>query len=394
MNNRLLVDFHDTETAFRDQPSASLKRAYWMFSLLRFPVLVKWGERLLQLVLWLRLPISWAVKPTIFRHFCGGERIDECDTAIERLHASGVFTILDYSAEGMEKESFYNESEQQVLRTIEKASQTQAIPFAVFKPSGVARAELLEKMQMGERLSAQEQAEWARARNRFYGICSKGVALGVPVMIDAEEFSMQTIVDELVWGLMRKYNKERPMVFTTLQMYRKDRLDYLRECVQKSNSEGFKPGFKLVRGAYLEKERELAKNKEQASPVFEHKHETDDAFDSAVALCLENIEGVDVCIATHNEDSCTKALEHMQRLGIESNHPNVSFAQLLGMSDHISYNLATIGYVTCKYVPYGPVRTVMPYLIRRAQENTSVAGQTSRELFLIKEELKRRKARA
>ncbi len=385
-----MLVFDNTEVAFQDKGKHSLRSAYWIFRLVGSPVLVKTGSLLLKCALWMGLPVKWALKPTVFRHFCGGETINDCEDTIQRLGKVNVLTILDYSAEGKETEEDFEYTKRQIISTIEKAAGERFIPYAVFKPTGLLRFELLEKMQAGQALSNEEQDEFERVKGRFDEICAFGASNNVPVMVDSEESWIQDVVDEMVEDLMFRYNKEKPMVFNTLQMYRHDRLSYLKKFILRARQKGVCSAFKLVRGAYMEKERERARKMGYQSPIHPDKEATDRDFDQATALTLANVEDVAVCVATHNEISCAKAADIMQGLSVPNNHPHISFAQLLGMSDHISFNMAAAGYNVCKYLPYGPVETVVPYLIRRAEENTSVAGQTSCELFLIKREIRRR----
>lgn len=383
--------FENTRLAFQDRSDRELRKAYWLFRLVGSPFLVKVGAIKLRIALWLRFPVNWILKPTIFSHFCGGEQISECGETIEKLAAGGIQTILDYSAEGKETDAEFDRTAHEVMETIKKAVSNKNIPYAVFKPTGMARFGLLEKLQSGKVLTDAEQGELERVHGRIGSICRLAEETGVPVMVDAEESWIQEAVDRLVEDLTLKYNKDRPLIFNTLQMYRHDRLDYLERFLSHSRENGVVPAFKLVRGAYMEKERERAAAMGYPSPVYPDKPSTDDAFDKATRSCLEHIDHMAVCIGTHNEKSCALAAETMDGLGIPRAHPRVSFAQLLGMSDHLSYPLAAAGFNVCKYVPYGPVRTVVPYLIRRAKENTSVAGQTSRELYLIRKEMQRRK---
>lgn len=379
-----MIDFNDTEIAFRDKSKWEIRKAYWLFRMVGSPRLVKVGSAMLRLAMAMRLPVLWLLKPTVFQHFCGGESIAGCAPTIERLKRSGIQTILDFSAEGRATESDFEYTYQQILLTIEKAVADDAVPYAVFKPTGLVSRVLLEKLQSG----ATQVGEETLALNRFYRridtICERAFDRGIPVMIDAEESWIQGFVDGIVEDLMFKYNTAKPLIYNTLQMYRNDRLDYLRSLVSRAKGQKVFAAFKLVRGAYMEKERERAVSKGYHSPVYADKQSADAAFDEGVRCCLGHIEAVAVCIGTHNEVSCSGAAAAMQELGIARDHPHVSFAQLLGMSDHISYKLAAEGYNVCKYVPYGPVTTVVPYLIRRAEENTSVAGQTGRELRMIR----------
>lgn len=387
-----MISFDNTEIAFMDKSNQALRRAYWLFRMVGSPLIVKAGSAMLRLAIWLGLPVNWALKPTVFRHFCGGETIDECDGVIEQLASARVMTILDYSSEGKDNEEDLDHTLYQIRATIEKAAKNNHIPYAVFKPTGLIRFGLLEKIQSGHSLSANEQQEFEKGKKRFEDVCAYAVGLDVPIMIDSEESWIQDVVDGIVEELMFRFNKEKPMVFNTLQMYRHDRLDYLETFIRRAGEAGRFAAFKLVRGAYMEKERARASRMGYPSPIYPDKDATDRAFDQATRRCLVSIHNTAVCVGTHNELSCAEAADFISSQSIKADHPHISFAQLLGMSDHISYNLSAAGYNVCKYVPYGPVRTVVPYLIRRAEENTSVAGQTSRELFLLRKEMVRRKA--
>lgn len=390
-NSFFMIAFDNTRVAFHDKSNSELKKAYWLFRMIGNPLLVKVGAGLTRFALAARLPVSWALKPTVFNHFCGGETIDSCDPTIERLGRSNIKTILDYSAEGKEQDEDFDYTSDQILATMDKALNNPNIPYAVFKPTGVARLGLLEKVQAGVSLNEDEKKEWERVRGRFLKICKRSHAMGIPVMVDAEETWIQTIIDELVEEMIFRFNHEKPLVYNTLQMYRHDRLDYLKDLNRRAREKGVFTAVKLVRGAYMEKERERAAEKGYPSPIYPDKLGTDKGYNDAVAYCVENVKDVAVCIGTHNEMSCQLGTEKMISLDVPRNHPHISYSQLLGMSDHISYNLAAEGFNVTKYVPYGPVKTVVPYLIRRAEENTSVAGQTSRELLLLSTELKRRK---
>lgn len=386
-----MIDLNNTQVAFCHKTNAELSKAYWMFQIVRNPRLVRFGSVILQLALKLRLPISWIVKPTVFQHFCGGVDLHDCEPSIQQLADLNIKTILDYSAEGIVDEKAFDEATQRILDTIHLAQNNKHIGFTVFKPTGIGRLELLEKIQEGKMLSAEEEGEFQRFVERVDLICKTSVEGGIPVMIDAEESWMQQTVDGVVEDMMRKYNREHPMVYNTLQMYRIDRLYYLKIQTQKASEEGYYTAFKLVRGAYLEKERERAEKLGIISPVFPDKTSTDNAYDEAVRFCIQHIDRLAVCVATHKEESVLEALHQMDIQLLAPSDGRVCFSQLLGMSDHISNNLALAGYHVSKYVPYGPVKMVMPYLIRRAEENTSVAGQTGRELQLLKKELQRRK---
>ncbi len=388
-----MIDLSNTEIAFKHKSVCELRRALLLFKVISSPWLARVGAALTRLALKIGFPVSWILKPTIFNHFCGGVSIDDCTRTISRLGKSNIKTILDYSAEGKQSDADFDHTRDQIIATIINASNDENIPYAVFKPTGIGRFGLFEKVQAKKQLLEAEKAEFERIKGRFESICQTGASLMVPVMIDAEETWIQGIVDEIVEELMWKHNRNLPLVFATLQMYRHDRLDYLKNLVGRARNSGVKAAVKLVRGAYMEKERERASKLGYPSPIYPEKNGTDVAYDDAVKFCIENVNDVSVCIGTHNEKSSLKGTQEMTRLGVEPSNPNVSFSQLLGMSDNISYNIAAAGFNVTKYVPFGPVKTVVPYLIRRAEENTSVEGQTSRELILIKAELKRRKGR-
>lgn len=362
-----------------------------MFSLVKNPFLVKVGSGMLTLASHLRFPLNWALRNTVFAHFCGGETLEESKKTISDLSKYGINSVMDYAAEGVESEKGFDEAKDRILATIDLAAENSNIGFAVFKFTGIARFELLEKVSAEAILSKEEMEEFARVKRRVWEICEKAFENDVPVMIDAEESWIQEAIDDIAEAMMESFNKEKPVVYHTLQLYRIDKLYYLKKLVAQAKEKGYILGFKLVRGAYMEKERKRARNKSYASPIHPDKQATDAAFDDAVRFCINHIDQLAVCIGSHNENSNLEATHIMSVSELENNHTRIHFSQLLGMSDHISYNLSQHGYNVSKYVPYGPLRLVMPYLIRRAQENTSVAGQTGRELYLIKKELKRRK---
>lgn len=386
-----MISFDDTRIAFADKTTAELKKAWWMFVLVKNSGLVKIGSVLLNVANRIRFPLRWALKTTVFEHFCGGETIEECKDTLNKFSDSGIKAVLDYAAEGVQAEKEFDEACERILATIELSRTNNNIGFAVFKFTGIARFALLEKYSNDETLNQKELYEFERVRKRADDICAAARDAGIPVMIDAEETWIQNAVDQIVEDLMEKYNKDTHVVYHTLQMYRVDKLNYLKKVHDGAKTKGYLPAFKLVRGAYMEKERERAQKLSYASPIQPDKVATDLAFNDAVRFCIENISNIALCIGTHNEDSCKLAVKNMLEKGLEPAHDKIYFSQLMGMSDHISYNLAKSGYNVSKYLPYGPIRLVMPYLIRRAEENTSVAGQTGRELFLIKKELKRRR---
>ena len=386
------VSFEDTSIAFSSQSTFKLKKTYWLFALMNKAWLVNLGTFFIKIALRLHLPIKFLIKNTIFEQFCGGESIRDAEGTIQHLHDAHVGTILDYSVEGEETEKSFDETTLEILRTIERASESEDIPFSVFKMSGIASTELLEAVQIGDSLNKEQKAEFDRVLNRVDTLCRRAWERNVRIFIDAEESWIQDTIDTLAYEMMNRYNRERPAVYNTYQMYRWESLAHLRRDTEEARAKGYYLGAKLVRGAYLEKERLRAHEEEYQDPIQATKEATDRDFNAAIDYCLENRDVVSVCLGTHNEFSCQYCVEQMQRLGIAPNDPHVYFAQLLGMSDNVSYNLANAGYNVAKYVPYGPVEAVMPYLFRRADENKSIAGQSSREFTLVSNELKRRKS--
>jgi len=392
METHPALNFSDTKIAFASKTNQQLRKAYWLFRLMHSPTMVRILTGAAEISFKLHLPIDWAIRATVFDHFCGGESIAGCEAVIEELGKFKIGTILDYSVEGKENEKELDACKFEIIRTIEKARHDNRIPFSVFKVTGVVRFELLEKVNSHVRLSPTETAEWTRARERVHAICHAAWEAKQMLFIDAEDSWIQNAIDHLVTDMQREFNKEQPIVFNTLQMYRHDRLAYLQKCYAAAREEKYWYAVKLVRGAYMEKERERAAAKGYLSPIQPDKTASDRDYDAAVAFCVEHIDYMGVCSGSHNEDSNLKLAHLMAKKGIPANHPLVWFAQLYGMSDHISYNLTHAGYNVAKYVPYAPIKSMMPYLIRRAQENTSIAGQMGRELGLLLNELKRRKS--
>lgn len=384
------VSFEDTSVAFSSKSNFQLKKTYILFSMMNRNWLVKLGTFFIKLSLLLRLPVKKLIKTTLFGQFCGGENIQECDKTIQRLAKSAVGTILDYSVEGEDDEISFDQTAAEILHTIEKASETVAIPFSVFKVTGVGSTPLLEKIQMGALLNEDEAAAYQRIQQRVDTLCQKAHDLGVKIFIDAEESWIQGVIDQLTYKAMRQYNTQKPIVYNTFQMYRHDMLENLRKATHEAKVEGYCLGVKLVRGAYFEKERQRAYENEYQDPIHATKEDTDRDFNKAIIFCLENRDVVSICLGTHNEYSCQHCIGVIDKMHIAHNDPHIWFAQLLGMSDNISYNLANAGYNVAKYVPYGPIESVMPYLFRRAEENKSIAGQSSREYLLIKREVERR----
>ena len=389
MSNKNLPDFRDTERAFRHLSDRDLSRGRLLFELLSRPWLVTIGSFFARLALFINLPIGWAIRPTVYAQFCGGEDVAESEETIALLYSSKVMTILDYSAEGVDAEDDLDMTCAEILKTVDAAANDARHAFAVFKPSGLSSNTLLMKKK--EDFSENDLAAWERVERRVRSICAATAEAGGRVLIDAEESWIQDNIDELAEDMMSDFNRERAVVFTTAQLYRHDRLAYVKELTLKANEAGFIAGVKLVRGAYMEKERERAEERGYNSPIHRDKKSTDMDFDHAVKFCLDNLEHVNLFCGSHNEESNLKLCEMMMKKGIQADDKRITFSQLLGMSDPITFNLADHGYNVAKYVPYGPIREAMPYLIRRAKENTSVAGQTSRELTLIRAEIERRK---
>ena len=383
--------FNNTEVAFSLKSDTELDRAYFLFKMIDNQPLVKIGTAVTNFAIKAHLPVEGLIRATVFDHFCGGVNEVDCLSVVDKMFTKGVSSVLDYSVEGKEEEDQFDAALKMTLKTIEFAKEREAIPFAVFKPTGFGRFDLYEKVGSKVELTESEKAEWNRVEARFDKVCGEAHQKNVPLLIDAEESWMQDAADDLVAKMMRKYNKEKSIVFNTLQMYRWDRLDYLKNLHHQAKTEDFYIGMKIVRGAYMEKENLRAEEKGYPTPICETKEATDLNYDAAIHYMLENLDKMSIFAGTHNELSSYKLMEYMQELNIEKKDARIWFGQLYGMSDNISYNLSANGYNNAKYLPFGPVRDVMPYLIRRAEENTSVAGQTSRELNLITAERNRRK---
>ena len=383
--------FDNTEVAFTLKSNTELERAYFLFTLIASQPLVKIGTAVTNFALKAHLPVEGLIRATVFDHFCGGVNEVDCLKMVDKMHTKGVSSVLDYSVEGKEEESQFDAALTMTLKTIEFAKEREAIPFAVFKPTGFGRINLYEKVGEQAELSGSEQDEWQRVINRFDTACKAAFEKDVLLLIDAEESWMQDAADAIVTDMMRKYNKQKAIVFNTLQLYRWDRLDYLKQLHEQAKIEGFYIGMKLVRGAYMEKENDRAAEKGIKSPICVSKEATDINYDAAVLYMVEHLDKMAIFAGTHNEESSYKLMQLLDEKSISKSDQRIFFGQLLGMSDNISFNLAAHNYNVAKYLPFGPVRDVMPYLIRRAEENTSVAGQTSRELTLIKKEKERRK---
>jgi proline dehydrogenase len=386
----ILKSFENTEVAFKQKSNFQLRKAYLLFQFFAYTKIMRFANKVLLGAFKWHLPIDFLVRKTAFDHFCGGESIKDCQKAIDHLHASKVGTILDYSVEGKEEDTYFDATTKEIIATIkEAATQRDKIPFSVFKVTGLAPFSLLEKVNSKQILNAEEEKEYIQVKRRIDAICQEAHKNHVKLLIDAEESWIQDAIDALTNEMMEKYNKEEAIVYNTLQMYRHDRLAYLQNDIAIAKEKNYKLAYKIVRGAYMEKERARALAHSYVSPIQIDKTHTDNDYNQALEICLN--QGIAICAGTHNEKSAAFLAEQILAKNIAPNDARFYVAQLLGMSDHISCNLASQGFCVAKYVPYGPVREVMPYLIRRAEENTSVAGQTSRELDLIQKEIKRRK---
>ena len=385
------LNFQDTATAFADKTNTQLKEKYWLFKTMGSQALVNFGTSLTNFALSIHLPVKTLIKKTLFRQFCGGETIAECEPTIKKLGNSHIGTILDYSVEGKSEEEDFCATKNEIIETIKRAKDDENIPFAVFKVTGIAPLGTLEKVSSGIELTEKGAMKWQRIQSRVDAICQLAHLLEQPVFIDAEESWIQEAIDLLAENMMAQYNREKPIVFNTIQLYRHDRLEFLKLSHQKAKESGYLLAVKLVRGAYMEKERARAEEIGFPSPIQPDKSATDRDYDAAIDYCLENINDIAFVAGTHNEKSVQMLAQKMEERKIPHNHPHVFFSQLFGMSDNLSYILADNQYNVSKYVPYGPVEDAVPYLIRRAKENTSVMGQMSRELDLIDKELKRRK---
>jgi len=391
--SELKLNFNDTAIAFSDKSTAELKKKYQLFKLINSPSLTSVGTKLTELAFRLHLPVRGLVKRTIFAQFCGGETIEECEPTILKLGKSNIGTILDYSVEGKSNEAVFESTKAEIYRTITRAKQDENVPFAVFKVTGLAPFETLEKVSEGKELLKNDRIGWESAKARVTELCEYAHSIEQPVFIDAEESWIQEAIDALATEMMEKYNREKPIIYNTIQLYRHDRLEFLKQSHERARRVGYILAVKLVRGAYMEKERERAAEMNYPSPIQPDKAATDRDFDAAIEYCLEKVEEIAFVAGTHNEESIRKLSEMLVTKGFEPNHPHVFFSQLYGMSDNLSYVLAKNKFNVSKYVPYGAVQDVVPYLTRRAQENTAVLGQVSRELDLINKELIRRKAK-
>ena len=390
-DSKIKIDFSDTKVAFSAKSDQELKFTAWLFSLMNQPKLVKFGSKLMLLAINLRLPfVKGLVRRTIFQQFCGGRTLLEVQQAAQKLYEFGVLSILDYGVEAKQKEVDFNRTMNEVIRAIEFASHQPGIPTVSIKITGIARFGLLEKQQKDNYFTKESRKEYKNVLKRLDAICHSASEKGVTVFIDGEETWIQNPIDHLVTVMMRRYNRKKVVVYNTFQMYRADRLQFLIDSFNLAKKGKYILGAKLVRGAYMEKERQRAKEMGYPSPIHVDKRAADDAFNKGIQFCLDNHQEMTFCNASHNEESNRLQIERMISFKIPFNHPNIYFCQLYGMSDNLTFNLAETGCNVAKLIPYGPVKEVMPYLIRRAQENTAVTGDVSREYSMIKKELRRR----
>ena len=384
--------FNDTKIAFAEKSTAQLEKAKWMFTAIKYPSLTNVGINVLNFTIKNNFPlVTDLVKTTLFEQFCGGETREQSMKVVDKMFTHHVGSIFDYAIEGKEEEAAFDTTCQEIKENIKFAIGNPAIPFVVFKPTGFGRLDLYADVSAGKELTSSEKEEWQRVRNRYEEVCKMAYDNKVILMIDAEESWMQDAVDHLVNEMMEKYNKEKAYIWNTIQMYRTGRLEYMAQDLERAKSKNYFLGYKFVRGAYMEKERERASEKNYPDPIQPTKEATDDNYNAAVDFVLENLDRVAAFFGTHNEKSTELAIDKMKTLGLAHDDERLHFGQLYGMSDNITYWLGENKYNACKYLPYGPVKDVVPYLTRRAQENTSVAGQTGRELSLIQKELERRR---
>ncbi len=391
-SNTTLPSFDNTDIAFKAKKNNDLLRSYLLFKAIGINWLVKVGPSLVETSFRIGLPIKGIIKSTVFNQFCGGESMHDCERTIDALYEYHIGSILDYSVEGKEAEAEFDHTMEETINTVLKAKGNPKIPFCVFKVTGLARFELLEKVNSKQSLNAEEQAEFDKVKHRIEMICEHAFKNNVRIFIDAEESWIQDAIDALAREMMLKFNHTKAIVFNTIQLYRHDRFKFLQASYEDSLKHNYYLGVKLVRGAYMEKERLRAIENNYLSPIQPDKTASDNDYNRSLKFCIEHIDRISVCAGTHNESSSLLLAELMQQNAIANNDERIYFSQLFGMSDHISYNLANAGYNVAKYLPYGPVEAVLPYLFRRAAENTSVKGQAGRELTLITNERKRRRA--
>lgn len=386
------ISFDDTSTAFAIRSDRELKQSHFLFSTMKYPWMVKAGTFFTAQALKLHLPVRGLIKQTLFKQFCGGESIEDCKHTIDQLAKFGVQTILDYSVEGKGNEQSYDATLEEAMRVATFGKSEKNIAFCVIKLTGLGPSELMEKKQSGKELNKEEKVRYDRFEERVLQLAQHTVDCGLRFMVDAEESWIQDEIDRIVLDLMQRFNQDKPSVYNTYQLYRHQALSNMHDHFDQINQRGGYFGAKLVRGAYMEKERERAYQMEYVDPIQKDKEATDRDYNAGVAFALNNIEKFGLCAGTHNEDSSALLAKVIEDRGLNKHHEHLHFAQLLGMSDNISFMLAEKGFNVAKYVPYGPVEKVLPYLFRRAEENTSIAGQSGREITLVKKEIERRKA--
>jgi len=386
------VSFKDTAIAFQHKSDRELLLSYLIFGLTKSPFLVKFLSQAAKFTLAIGLPVKPFIKATVFKQFCGGEKKEEYSKIIAKLGKADVGTILDYSVEGTKDEAGFEDTMDQLLQIIEQSKSDPNIPCTCMKMTAVGSFDLFKKITANEPLSKKDQRELNKVKIRLGKICKASYEADKPIYIDAEETWIQGAIDRLAEEMMAKYNQNKAIVFTTLQLYRWDRNDYFKQLIQKARTGAYKLGIKIVRGAYLEKERERARRLRYKSPINETKVKTDREYNKAVEIFIDNIDVVEICVGTHNEESCKLLIQAMAEKKLPINHPHIYFSQLYGMSDNISFNLANAGYNVSKYLPFGPIESTLPYLARRAEENTAIAGQMSKELEIIVHERRRRKS--
>ena len=387
------MKFDNTQKAYQLKTDRDLQKAYYLFLLFSNEKLVSIGSFVTRLILKMKLPVSYIFKITFFSQFCAGLNKKESLKAVDSLKSYKILSYLHYAVEAVKTEKGMEISKNNTLKTLSFSKENKALPFSVFKATSLGPIKLFEKKSEGISFTDSERIEWERIQLRIDACCEAAKQIGVKMLIDAEESWIQPAIDEIAESLMEKYNKKTPVIYTTLQMYRKDRMIYMKNLYNKATKRGFKVGIKLVRGAYIEKENLKAYKLGKPSPICESKELTDQNFNNAIDYMLSKLNIGSLFMGSHNEQSILRVTEWMSQNKISKKHPHIWFSQLYGMADHISFNLASSGYQVVKYVPYGPVNEVIPYLIRRAEENTSIRGQTPRELSLIKKELKRRRTR-
>lgn len=388
-----MMDFNNTEIAFGHKSDSELKNAHLLFNVMKRPGIVRFGKWASNVAIKIHFPIGWIVKPTLYKQFVGGEALEECDKVIAQLEKCGVYAALDYSAECKETPEGNECVYQETLRSIDNAARNKRVVYAVFKPSTLTTDEVLAKSsEAPETMTEEDKVEYAKFVERFMGLCQRAYDNDVRLLVDAEDVCFQVTLDRLTDEAMRKYNKKRAIVFATLQMYRHDRMPYLEAIYKDAVENDYIAGIKFVRGAYMDHERARAAERGYPDPICKDKPTTDANFDAGVEYVMNHLDRMELFVGTHNEESTYKGAAMIDKLGLDRNDSRIYFAQLHGMSDHITYNVAAEGYNTLKYVPYAKVKDVLPYLIRRAEENTSVEGQTLRELTMIKTEKARRKS--